>query len=325
MPSKQRVRAEADRYIPYLYSFLMVLVPWEVIHGKEFVDLERYTNYFLSGTSVLEYRSFETIADMFLGEILWHSVIPYLNNVVGINLEYIFTGISFICGVSFSAFLYKRVGVWALLFLINPLFISLAFSQLRMALAFSLLIIAYEYRKYFLHFVLALASIFIHTSMLLFISLFLFVRIVVYLGHRNLIDTLINKIVLLFVGVIFALLLGPLRDVLLGFFGDRRIGYGDISSSLLYTSIWIGLLLISLIQSKKFYEDEVNSYAVIMLTIASLSSVVGGYTTRLLAVSLPFILVAIFNFAKKSRTITIFVLVIYMVFQWVYWIQIDIV
>jgi EpsG family len=304
-----------------LFTVFISRIPWEKLHGAEFIDLTRYRDYFLYGQSILEYSSFSGFFDYITKEALWHYSIMFLVRGLGFSVDNVFMAISTLCIFSFSLFLVRRQGVFSLILLINPLFISLAFSQLRSALAFSLILLAYMIELRTLKFVLVLFALFIHTSVILFIFLFF---LVIYFSskiEKQKLGKLITFISLCFIGLVIAISIGPLKQIILGYLGDRRAGYGDASSSFLYTSFWLGLLLMCAFQNTNYFKDTTNCYAIVMLSIISFNFFTGGYSTRFIALTLPILMSAMLNFSGIYKYSSLFTYVAYAAFQWFYWMQ----
>lgn len=315
-----------DFAIAIVFALLMTSLPWSDWQGAEFVDLKRYLHYFLHGQSILEYTEFKNPLDYLFSEALWHYSIFKLINEYGFSIHHIFKAISLLCVSTFSFFLIRRHGFLSLVLLINPLLVSLAMSQVRMALAFSLMLVAYMVRKKFIiSLAFILAALFIHTSTLLFVSIYLVVKVISDNKIIHFKSSGSTFLLLCGLGLIVSLAIGPLREMILGYFGDRRAGYGDASSSILYTSFWISILFFCWRQGRSFFSDEVNCFVVVILSLVGFNLLTGGYTTRFLAVALPMTMSAMLSFRPTDKSIFTFAYVAYCIFQWVYWLQVKMV
>jgi hypothetical protein len=308
-----------------VFTGIMIYIPWEKVQGIGFVDLKNYKDYFLYGQSILEYSDFSNLFDYITKEALWHYLIMTLVRSFGFPIDLVFVAISAICIGTFSIFLAKRQSVISLVLLVNPLVVALAFSQLRSALAFSLLLIAYMVNKRTIKYILVGVALFLHTSIILFILLFFAVRVVKARldDRRN--NSFMAYMILCLLGLSVAVAIGPLRELVLGYFGDRRASYGDASSSLLYSSFWVGLLLLCALQNREFFKDEVNCYTIVILSLVTFNMFTGGYSTRFLALSFPLILSTLLDFKGVARMVSILAYISYASFQWVYWLQTKIV
>ncbi len=310
-----------------LFTALMMIIPWEELQGWKFVDRLNYLNYFLHEKNVLEYKNFDRVWDFVFGEVLWHYSIRYLIYELNISIQTIFLFISGFSIATFSLFLTRKHNAVYLLLLINPLFVSLVISQLRIALAFSLLLVAYMNRKKVLVILLTIAAIFIHTATILFIGIY----IVVMWSKKILNEEGGGKAtvygLLFFVGIILSVILGPLLSEVLSYFGDRRaVTYtGDASSSLLYTSYWAGLLVLYAFQDSSFYKDDVNLYCIVILSLVSFNLVTGGYTSRFIAVSLPMIFSSVLCMKGNAKVVSLVLYIIYVSFQWIYWLPVQVI
>ncbi len=305
-----------------LFVLIMLVIPWEHLQGFKFVDRGNYLEYFNYHTNILEYKRIDNFIGALTNEVLWHYLIPLLTDDLGINIEHIFIVITVFCLFTFSLFLANRHGIWSLLLLINPLLITLSFSQLRMAFAYSFLLTAYMSRKLILAIALTIPAILIHTSSLIFISIFIFIWLLPKVKLKFASDKLQYISACVLAGLILSIAIGPLRDLILGSVGDRRIGYGNISSSLLYTSFWIGMLGLCMIQRTDFYRSEITKYSIIILSLVSFNIFTGGYTLRFLAVALPMLITTMLDMDKFKKYLCIIFYIIYLSFQWVYWLGI---
>jgi hypothetical protein len=309
-----------------IYTILVLMVPWEELQGFPFIDRVNYLEYFLHEESIFDYKEFTGIIDYLKHETLWHYLIIFLLNDAKIPIQHIFLAISFLCIFSFSLFLVKRQGYLSVILLTNPLLITLAFSQLRLAFAFSILLLAYMSNRKWLMLISILAAGFIHTATFLFVG----IAISIYIIHAHVLKNSLRKGALfsafVIIGICVSIALGPVMDIVLSYFGDRRatIYTGDAASGIKYTLYWSGLLLLCAFQHQSFYRDRVNAYTIIILASATFNLLTGGYTSRLLAVSLPMILSSMFDFRYQYKYASIILYVIYISLQWVYWLPIRI-
>ena len=309
--------------VAVLFAVLMMSVPWESLTARGyFVDLRNYTEGFLYATSALEYRRFSSILDYATNEWLWHFSVSYLVNDLGVPIDVVFGAITFICLSVFSYFLSSRNGILSVPLLVNPLFVHLAFEQLRLALAFSLLLLAYLGGK---KAVLALSVVVlgtIHTGVYLLagigLSIWFIKRFMLDRGkHLALVFASI-----FFVGMMVAVVTGTLGEIVLGYLGDRRATRYAVEgggAGLKFTIFWLGVFVLAAFQGRAFFDRLENSYAVAILAFAVSSFVFGGYTNRMLAVSLPFLLSAIMSFRPPMNVLTIILYVVFVLVHWGFW------
>lgn len=310
----------------FIFSVLAALVPWpeifRSIYGYPMVDREVYTEYFLYGTSVLDYKEFSGVLTYYTGEFLWHFGVRSLASV-GIDLPDIFLVISFLLYFSFGFLVLRENSPWALLLVINPLVVDFAFSQLRLALAISLLIWSYlTYRRFVLvSLVLMVASLFVHSATAIFIIIFYVVRFLDWYSRSRGLKISTELAGLFITGAVISIAIGPLREVVLSAIGDRRVDYPDMASSLQYSLFWIGLLGVSLVFAAGVMQSEMNRYAIVVASIVAVNVLHGGYSTRFLAAAFPFLLNLILSF-RGAASIVFWLFVLYSALQWLYWLKI---
>ncbi|MCC6917109.1 EpsG family protein [Nitrosomonas sp.] len=309
------------------FAAVMVAIPWEeifrVINGHGFTDKEVYADYFLNQTSVLDYKEFDGVLSYISNEFLWHYAIGWLVNNTGIQIDYMFSAISFIALLIFGSLLTKWQGIYALPFLINPLVIDFSFSQYRLALAISILGVAYllHGRHSVISLVLALAALFIHSGTMLFILIYAAVRTVQWLSVRFRIGCSAVFITLFMTGTFVSLLIGPLREVILSAVGDRRAEYHDMSSSTLYSLFWMALLIPFYVSRRHLVALDYARYALVIISIVFVNVFHGGYSTRFLAAAFPCLVSAILSLRGVTKIMTVVLFIAYAMFQWLYWLR----
>jgi EpsG-like putative glucosyltransferase len=305
-----------------VFSLVMVLIPWEKIWGSAFVDRMVYTNYFLYGVSVLEYSVFDTWLSYITKEYLWHALIGGLVEG-GVNIDTIFNSIAFMLLFSIALFVTHKAGYLYVLFLVNPMIVEFAHSQLRLALAVFLLLLAYALLKYKgLPIAVACGAVasLIHTASVL-ILLFWLAAWLVGRYSSNIIAYKSNLVILLFFSLFCSFLLGPAREVILSYIGDRRADYKDMSSSLTFMSFWICLLGAYFVSKRTLIKSTENRFSFIVLAVACGNYLFGFYSQRFLVFGLPFIIAAISEFSPIIRLMCIFAYIVYATLQWIYWLR----
>lgn len=306
-----------------LFVAVMVSIPWEKIYGSAFRDKQVYFDYFLYGTSILEFRDFNAVLDYVVHEFLWHSLISMLVGELGISIEIVFLAISALTLAVFSYLLVTRHGIASLILLVNPLVIDLVFSQFRSSLAISLLGLAYLLKGRTLAYLFIGLSIFIHTAALLFI--FMYISVIFaqkfFSGKRSI--TTVEFSVLCCIGFTVSLLIGPLRETILSAIGDRRAEYTDASSTFLYSSFWIFLLLAIGMRTKTCLQNDIQRYSVVILSLVTMNTFVGAYSTRFLAASFPMLMSTILSIrGNYYRLFILSTFCVYMAAQWLFWLSI---
>lgn len=316
-----------------LYIFLMFVMPWDELTGG-FVDRLNYENYFIFEDSVLTYQSFDRFFDYLTGEYLWHYTIGYLISDLGYSTDEIFGLISFLFLIGIALYVVRYIGLVALVFIFSPIVVDLAFSQLRLAAALSIVILASLTKNRILLIFAYGVSLFIHTSMVLF-GLSFFVAYFVsknfeinykkkYFNFDSFFLFINNKyskiIILAILGFLISLTISPLRAELLSVVGDRRVDYHDMSSSFGYSIFWICLLFVFLIQPLSWYSRWSNNYSIIILFVVFFNLFFSGYSLRFIAASLPIFVQSIFSIERYKFVLASFYFV-YLSLQWLYWLK----
>lgn len=311
-----------------VFVCIMMSIPWEdafyLVYGYEIGDLTYYRHYFLYEESVLDYAEFDHFIDYITNEFLWHYLIGILVHEVGVPIGYVFGAISLLTIFVFGRIVLSLAGVMALPLIINPLVIDFAFGQFRLALAISLLGIAYllKDRKNAASVFFVVTSLFIHTASIIFIAIYvcpLIIRAVVKRCKRA---QLLELFLLVLLGAFVSMLIGPLREAVLAYIGDRRVSYPDMSSSFKYSLFWIALLIPMFLYYRKILEFDYARYAVVILSLVAVNVFHGGYSTRFLAVTLPFVISSVFLLPKGIRVVSVLFFIIYAALQWLYWLKI---
>jgi hypothetical protein len=316
-------------YLSVLPIFVaaMMLVPWlsifEEIYGYGFVDREVYVEYFLYKESVLEYKEFGGIFSYISNEFLWHYLMAYFINDIGVDIKYVFAFISILCLSVFGLIVVKNHGPFALLFLVNPLVVDFAFSQLRMALAISLLGISYLLisRQKFAALIFVACSLLIHTAAIFFVLIYMSLRICDRYADRFRNGHWAKFVLLCLVGASISMAIGPLRVVILSLIGDRRVEYLDMSSTLTYSLFWIILLFAIGGGAKILLKEKYQQFSVVILSIVAVNVFHGGYSTRFLAASFPFLVSTVLSSRGVYGVMVIFLFAFYAMLQWLFWLR----
>jgi len=256
-------------------------------------------------------------------EILWKKILIFIttkmNDIVTYRESLLF--ISFISLFIYASFLFKRVNIFiAGVLLFNPMFMQLIIEQVRMALAFALLVLAYEKKFTKTSIILVGVAVLIHTATLLMFAIYMSILVAtkIYKGRK-----------LYFYSVLFALVLALFLkygvDIVLAFMGDRRVGYSEDvgSSGIKFSIFWFILSLIFLIKCKVLDDSkEIVSFSIIMMNLLFFSALTGNYGHRYVAVSIPLIIYSINTIQAKFRLAVFFLLFIYTIVLWFYWFKI---
>lgn len=300
------------------FSFVFVyIIPWDNL--KEFNDVENYINrivYLVGGGIESEYSGISIISS----EFLWKYILLYLSSLDFFDHNYraVLQFISFMSLFIYTRFSLKRIHfIIFLLLVFNPLFMHLIIEQVRIALAFSLLLVIYEYRDIKWIYILIAACILIHTASLLLVFIYILLEVVIRLLNKNKV-----YIYALIASFILAIFLKFGVDAVLGFLGDRRANASVRTSSLLFSVFWLYNALMLVLYCKKNNADliRIASYSIFMMGLFFSSSIMGSYGQRYVAISFPLIIISISgikNYHVKYASVFLFVL--YNLLSWFYW------
>lgn len=311
----------SDFFFSALFAAVLFYLPWEQLAGRPFEDREVYLDTFLYQLPIIEDKSIASFYEFFFNEALWDIAVRSAVADLGIPLPVLFGAITFLCLFLFGHFLVRRHGAAAALLLINPMVIDFAFSQLRMALGVSIVLLALTIRRRTLLYATIALACFIHTAILLFIVMYL---VAIQLGRRLRKWQVSPFVVALFAiggGVLTALLAGPLRETLLSSVGDRRAEYTLAAVSLSYASFWIGLMLLAPMQNKRFFSDDANLFSVACIATFVFTTLLGVYGARFIAATYPVLMSSMLSFGRPAREIAILAFFLYAGLQWHYWLQ----
>lgn len=310
-----RVNNKIEYLVAVIYSIIYFFIPWERFRNSEFRDKEVYLDYVYYGNNILTYKSFDSFFSYITNEWLWHFI---LNNI-NFNPIYFFNIISLVTIFFMAYYLIKNIGYFSPLLLLNPLIIDMVFSQYRICLAFVFLLLSLYFKKNKLvSFSLILFSLLIHTSSIIFIFIFIFCFFLKKMHISNSYKT----ILLCCLGFIFSILFSNILLDFLEFIGDRRAEYNmeRVSSSISYLSFWIFNFLLLLISCFKFNIRSLEqSVSLVILSLISMNSIIGGYSSRFLAVFFIVIWVSNFQLKQNYRFILLNIYFMYLIFQWYYW------
>ena len=300
----------------FLYTYTYIyLIPWE--NFKEFADIKNYlySMYFHSKNGMIEVAQ----GKLFLtSEYLWKLILLQLSYFsIDENTLYI---VSLFSLTVYSVFTFKRVHfIIVLLFFFNPIFIDLIMGQIRIALAFSLLLVAFQINSK-KAIALLIAAIMIHASSILFIGVY------IVLKHMNRIfkdrNFYIYSIVL---SLVIAIFLKFGIDVFLLALEDKRANYGDKISgnSLKYAMFWFVVSLILVFKSYVKENSEqlkiIIAFSITMSSLFFFASLLGSYGQRYVAISIPLIIISIYSLPNNYAWGLFFLFGIWQLFQSFYW------
>jgi len=286
-----------------------------VIYGHPMNDRSVYEYQILYRDLRTDYISNFHGLMYFTHEWLWSYLLSYLNRTLGYSPEQIFCVITTIVLVRFSVEIAIRAGWAYVILLYNPLVIDFAYSQLRLALAISILSLFWDGQRgkpvTIAAYVVCTA---LHTAVALFAVLHIAANWLSLPTRRNL-------LLLCLTGVLLALAIGPLREVILAYLGDRRVEYPDMGSTVSYLSFWIVMWALLLYKWHATMNSIDGRYALMILSLVAANLITGGYSTRFIAASFPSLVIAMRKWEPKSINLLILLFVLYASLQWFYWLK----
>lgn len=300
-------------------TYLIVLIPWEALRSSNYVDRANYVSYIDYTLNKTLWFDYDTLLSKISFEWGWHKLI-FIATENGLSSDHIFYIISsFILFISILLVTLKH-NYYSFLFLINPVFIDFCFSQMRLAFTMALIYLAYllHQRKNLLYIPILICTPFIHTSAVIFVSLFL---VATKLESWQKLNLKLRITVAILIGLILAIITGPLMSQILGQLGDRRAEYEDMSSPVLYMSFWV--IYFTYLVIKAYTEKiERNTYfyvSLIILGMVFFNTFFAGYSSRFLAACFPFIILAMLQLKSKESNLIILGYIAYTAILWFFW------
>lgn len=303
-----------------LFAVCVVSVPWEALLGAPHEDFWVYVLTFEpSEETAREIYQPTGLLQYFTHEILWHDLVNALvavtrDPVAALQLVSLFV-------LFVSAFvLYRRYGyLLPTLFLLNELFLTFALSQLRLALAVSLLLVAVESRSRLLRWGLLLAATFIHSSIPVFAGLYLVVKWVERRGERITMNQLLAVVAVVVAALAFMLAFG--REALLLSAGDRRAQVYESmpAQSLVYASFWFLFVGMQIASGRDYLRRPDNLYALLLVCLFIALTLLGTFGARFIAAGFVLIIAAALNMSAQNRNVLIPAFLCYQILQYYYW------
>jgi hypothetical protein len=308
-------------------AFFVYVIPWVEINGSEFSDIPNYLErivYLEQNGAEAEYWGLPWL----LSEPLWKEIIIFIGYAFE-DYRMVIYGISLIITFIYTSFLLKRVEFYvAMIFLFNPMIVNLFLEQIRIAVAFSLVLISYniiERRKSVDIFSILLLSMafLIHASMLVFYGIF-------YLLYRlnQKVEDKKYYLIAIATALLMAVFMKYGSNILLMIAGDRRADYGEViaASSLSFSIAWfmIAMIIGTFAEFKVLKERVLVAYAITIMSFFFFSSLLNMFAMRYVAVSMPAIIIAIGYLPKHYKQGTYLFLLAYNIFSFKYWFNLTI-
>lgn len=317
---------------PILYASLIGLFPWSILRVGEFRDLENYSarlraisrygsGYYDLGSGILDY---------FSNEFVWYWILVKSIDF-GVSSQAFFVGISVISAFVSALFLCRKSGkLLLLLFLINPVSLDLYLSQIRSALAFSVVLIgilcwqrwarANWSKQRILSVSAFLVAPFIHSSMILVIAAFFFAKFLEARGARSRWPVGLLAVVVGLGLAIAALVFG---NLMLSELGDRRDLSATATRSAFYIVPWIGFIGLTYFgASGREKNNWTHTFSLTILTFTIVCEMLGVAMFRMVAFSLPILVMSISKLTPTARHFSYLFLAAYTCVLFVYWVGI---
>lgn len=251
-------------------------------------------------------------------------MLDLLTRRLSLSNEQAFLAISFSIVLTFALILLKYSSWTYLLLLVNPLIVDLAFSQMRSGLAVSIALWAYlipSRRNFILPLPLLLLAVAVtmHTSVALLSVVFLVtLRICSGDGNKQSGQSYFKLVAL---GVATGMLMGLLRGEILAALDDRRMTLEYSSTGGKFLLIWLLLLVILSADWSNASVSLPRAIALVALTSVFVGLPFGSYSSRVIALSLPFLLTMISDLTFLFRHIAVIAYLAYLLLQWSYWLR----
>ena len=305
-----------------LLSYIFIyLIPWHDI--KYFHDFEVYkfrvAEIFTFGSNQIE--SFGIF--LLFSELLWTNILRVLP-LYFYDIESGLTFISFACLTTYTFFTIKNVNPFlSFMFFFNPIFIDLIISQVRMGVAFCLLLIAHLLRrKLLVQIFLVVCATLIHTATLLLVAIFLMLSFFKKLLKDEQKFLRFSLILPIFIMLFLNVALLPIFD----FFGgakDRTVYFTNpMYSSILFSFPWLFFsIMLAFLPKNDLIKKNIDyvAYAISMGSLFFVSSLFQFYGSRFVAVSFPLFIISLNCLTTQFRYIMFIILFLYQITYFSYW------
>ena len=311
-----------------LYAFIYVYaIPWTDILGREFVDIHAYLArivYLHDGGN----EAIRTGIQWLMSEPLWKLVILFIgDNFTDYRAVLYF--ISFVTVFFYVTFLIRHVPFYiAMLFLLTPMMLDMFLAQIRIAVAFSFVLVAYDVSlrpnsTKTIPVILLIMATLIHMSMPVFYGIY-------YLLYKlnSKVEDKKYYLIAIFTAMFIALFMKFGSNLLLTFLGDRHAGYDEYiaGSSIAYSIAWfiIAMILGTFGDFSDKKKRVLVAYAITVLSFFFFASMLNIFAARYVAVTMPVTILAISFLPKHFKQGTYFFLLLYNIYSFKYWLHITI-
>jgi hypothetical protein len=305
------MKVEKYKLTNILFSLIVAsifcIINWEAILSEQYFEDRRINRLiFESGFNKLNYVDvyYNSALSYLTNEWGWEFFLYIVNDIFGLSFNLSFGVISFfavfISNYIFISYFPKKYSI----LLYNPWFFDFIYSQSRLAFAITLIGLAFFLRKTkIISFILILYALTVHTSILIFLLIFI---VSYYFSISDYYGRWLKNLIAIVIGIIIALLTGPVFLSILLYFGDRRVDVYekiDMSNSVITLLPWIVMYFIFILNifKGKFIKDFPSYVSLIILTIVFFNTVIfEGYVIRFLVAVYPLIIFSIFKQLNKN-------------------------
>lgn len=290
-------------FIAFLFSTIIVIFPWEGLRNYQFIDL----SINIMKVDFFEYYfnhnyDYKNIGFYISDEPFWY-YINFLVNSLDIKGDVFFSFLAFLCFFIHCFYLLKeKVNPLYLLLYFNPLTLDFLLSQQRNAFCFSIFLILYNYKKIFKYFFIIMLPL-IHSLSFVFILNLLFVD---FTRKFKLADKkYILNILTIFLGFSISVFIAYGRYILQGYTEDARFGDYEVGvNSFLYLIPWLIYIFWFIVFSKEYTTNYI--LLILFLSVYIFLTFFDFYSVRFLAMSIPFLILNIYNLKYKEFFVSLF-------------------
>lgn len=310
-PGPRPIRPVSETVIvSAVFTAILAAFPWpkifETLEGAPLYDRTNYLEQIQYGHLTYDWFPYDSAIEFFTYEYLWGWALRQLADL-GIPGEVILNSIAVAFLFMLSCTVTYYLPVHYLLLLVNPLVLTMAYSQSRSATMAMLLFLALvSFRRHkIIAILLVIVAAFVHTSTPLFVLLFFSAY---YKPNSwGLPNSAIPPII---GGALVGLLTGPLMGEVLSILGDRRAEEYDMAAGWLFLSFWVYCLVFCILIWPRIGALLPARLAVAVFSLATFSIIFGGYPSRFISVFFACIVVTLaidfVTYKRSALTLALF-------------------
>lgn len=298
--------------VSLLYATVMVLMPWDRLHGEPLWDLRVY----LDGFDIGAYEYLDELEGLLylLSEPAWRAVVAWLHALTG-SFESALGVVTF-ASAGVYCFVMLRAHGGAAILLGSPLLIDFFVSQLRSALAGTLFFIAVSSRRPVVWVLMLVVSAAIHTASLVLFGLYGLAFGLAKLSRRR------RGVALAATGlasIVLPLAFVTLYAGVLGEVGDRRAETEAAWPGGLFVATFALYYVVLLANLRRVVVDPALIFAFLITGFFVISAGFEFNGLRFIAVTFPSLVQAAFRMPRIERWVllaALLVMTVYHLFLW---------